>query len=91
MDSLPTWAICSIATAAAVMGSVFVFLLVLVLALLLRWVTGVREPPALVIFAAGEIADYFRRRLFRRAPHPTPELIHSEPAISAPPRSPPPT
>jgi len=80
MGDLPTWAISSIGAASAVIGSVFVFLLCLALALLIRWLTGVREPPALVIVAAGVIGGYLRRRLFPRAPHPAPQLVHSGPA-----------
>jgi hypothetical protein len=87
MDDLPTWAIWSIVTTGAVIGSVFVFLLVLVFALLLRWLTGVREPPALVLVAAGEIGGYLRRGLSRRAPKEALELVHSEPAVVAPPGS----
>jgi hypothetical protein len=83
---LPPCAIVSIVAASAVIGWAFVFLLCLVLALLLRWVTGVRESPALVLFAAGEVVGYFRRRLFRGAP----ELVHSEPTVAAPPGSVPP-
>jgi hypothetical protein len=85
MDDLPTWAICSIVTASVVIGSVFAFLFSLIVALFLRWLTGVREPPALVIVAAGEIANYFRRRLAWGVPRPTPELVQSEPAAIAPP------
>jgi hypothetical protein len=58
MDSLSTLAICSIVTAV----SVFVFLLSLEIALLLRPVTGVREPLALVIVATGVIGGYFTSR-----------------------------
>jgi hypothetical protein len=65
MGDLPTWAISSIVAAGAVIGSVFVFLLVLVFALLLSRLTGVREPPSLVIVAAGEIGGCLRRRFFR--------------------------
>jgi hypothetical protein len=68
IDDLPAWTIWSIVTASAVIGSVLVFLLVLVIALLLRRLTGVREPPALVIVAAREIGGYLRRGLFPRAP-----------------------
>ena len=84
MDDLPAWAICSIVAAGTVIGSVFVFLLCLALALLIRWLTGVREPPALVIVAAGEIGGYLRRRLFPRAPRPAPVVAPSEPAVVAP-------
>jgi hypothetical protein len=63
MDGLSPWTICSLVAASAVIGSVFVFLLCLVLALLLRWVSWVREPPALVIVAAGGIGEYLRHRL----------------------------
>jgi hypothetical protein len=65
MDGLPTWAICSIVAASAVIGSVSVFLLALVIALLLRSVTWVREPLALVLVAAGEIRGFLRRRRWR--------------------------
>jgi hypothetical protein len=71
-----------------VIGSVFAFLFSLIVALFLRWLTGVREPPALVIVAAGEIANYFRRRLFLRAPPSAPELVHSEPAVAGLPQWP---
>jgi hypothetical protein len=87
MDHLPTGAICSIVAASVVIGSVFVFLLVLIFALFLRWLTGVREPPALVIGAAGVIGGYLRRRLFPRAQKAAPVLAHSEPAVVAPPGS----
>ena len=83
MDGLSPWTICSIVTANAVIGSVFVFLLCLALALFLRWLTGVREPPALVIVAAGLIGGYLRRRLFQRAPKAAPVLAPSEPAVAA--------
>ena len=46
-----------------VIGSEFVFLLGLALVPLIRWVSGVREPPVLVLVAAGEIGRYARRRL----------------------------
>jgi hypothetical protein len=84
MDDLPTWAICSIVTASVVIGSVFAFLFSLIVALFLRWLTGVREPPALVIVAAREIGRYVRRRLSLRAPPSAPKLVHSEPAVAAP-------
>jgi len=84
MDDLPTWTIWSIVTASALIGSGFVFLFALIVALLLRRLTGVREPPALVIVAAGEIGGYLRRRLFPKAPHPAPELVHPGPAVAAP-------
>jgi hypothetical protein len=71
-------------------GSVLVFLLCVVLALLLRWLTGVRDPPALALYVAGEIVGYFRRRLFR-GERPIAEPVHSEPAFVAPPASSPPT
>jgi hypothetical protein len=90
MDDLPTWAICSIVTASVVIGSVFAFLFSLIVALFLRWLTGVREPPALVIVAAGEIANYFCRRLFLRAPSSAPKLVHSESGVVVLPRSSPP-
>ena len=76
---LPIWEIISVVIASAVIGSIFVLLLCLVLMVLLGWWTGVREPPALVLFMAEKIAGYFRRRLFRRAPDPAPELERSEP------------
>ena len=56
----------------------------LALALLLRWVTKVREPPALVLVAAGEIGRYLRRWLRWRAPRSAPELVQSEPAVAVP-------
>jgi hypothetical protein len=83
MDGLLPWTICSIVTGGAVTGSGFVFLLCLVLALFLRWVTGVREPPAVVLVAAREIDGYLRRRLFPRAPKAAPEPAHTEPAVAA--------
>jgi hypothetical protein len=83
---LPTWEIWVI----VVGGSVSVFLLCVVLALLIRWLTGVREPPALALFVAGEIVGFFRRRLFRRAARPAPEPVHSDPAIAVLPGSSPP-
>jgi hypothetical protein len=78
---LPAWEICAITAATVVIGSVVVFLLCLALALLLQSLTGVREPPAMVIFAAREIAGYIRRRLAWEAP--CPEGVHSEPALVA--------
>jgi hypothetical protein len=87
MDELPTWKICSVVTAIAVIGSVFVFLLCLGLALLLRWVTGVREPPALVIVAARKIGRYLRRRLAWGAVPSAPELVQCEPSVAVAPGS----
>jgi hypothetical protein len=69
----------------AVLGSVFAFLVAWVVAHLIRRVTGVSEPPALVIVAAGVIGGYFRRRLAWGAPKAAPELGHPEPAVAAPP------
>ena len=68
MDDLSAWAICTIVAAGTIIGSVFVFLLCLALALLIRWLTGAREPPALVIVAARVVGGYLRRGLFPRAP-----------------------
>jgi hypothetical protein len=79
---LPTWAICPIVTVSAPIGWVFVFLLCLVLALLIRWLSAVREPPPLVLVATGLTSDSFRRGLFRRAPRPAPELVRSEAAAA---------
>jgi hypothetical protein len=87
MGDLPSWEIWAIVVSGTVIGSALVFLLCAVLALLLRWWTGVREPPALALFAAGEIVGYFRRRLARRATDPVTKLAHTEPAIAAPPGS----
>jgi len=87
MSSLPTWAAWAIVAACPLLGPVFVFLFALIVALFLRRLTGVREPPALVIVAAGEIGGYLRRRLFPRAPKAAPELVRSEPAVVAPPGS----
>jgi hypothetical protein len=78
---LPTWEICAITAGTVVIGSVVVFLLCLALALLLQSLTGVREPPAMVIFAAREIVGYIRRRLAWGAP--CSEGLHSEPAVVA--------
>ena len=87
MSSLPTWAAWAIVAACPLLGPVFVFLFALIVALFLRRLTGVREPPALVLVAAGEIGGYVRRWLPWGAPHPTPELVRSEPAVVAPPGS----
>jgi hypothetical protein len=87
MDAPSTWEIWSIVVGGAVIGSIFVLLLCLVLMVLLGWWTGVREPPALVLVAAGKIAGYFRRCLFWRATDPAPELERSQPNVAAPPGS----
>ena len=83
MADLPTWEIWVIVAGGTVIGSALVFVLCIVLALLLRWMTGVREPPAMVLFAAREFVRYFRRR--RRALRPKPGPVHPKPANIATP------
>jgi hypothetical protein len=84
MSSLPNWAGWVIVAACPLLGPVIAFLVFLAVVALDRWITGAREAPAIVPVAVGVIGEYFRRRLAWGAPDPTPELVHSEPAVAAP-------
>jgi hypothetical protein len=84
MSSLPTWASWAIVAACPLLGPVIAFLLFHAVTVLDRWISGAREAPALVPVAVGVIGEYFRHRLAWGAPHPAPELVHSEPAAAAP-------
>jgi phosphate/sulfate permease len=55
MSGLPTWAIGSIVAASAVLGPLVAFLVALAVALLIRRLTGVSKPPAMVLAAVEEI------------------------------------
>jgi hypothetical protein len=87
MSSVPAWAAWAIVAACPLLGPVIAFLMFFAVTVLDRWITGAREAPALVPVAAGVLGEYFRRRLSLRAPSSAPKLVHSEPAVAAPPGS----
>ena len=76
MSNLPTWIGWVILAACPLLGPVIAFLVVLLVAVLDRRITGGREIPAVVPFEADVTGRYTRHWPFRRA------LVVSEPAIA---------
>jgi hypothetical protein len=56
----------SIVTASALLGPVLAFLVALVVAVLIRFVTGTGEPPPLVLVVAGITGQFLRRKVWPR-------------------------
>ena len=85
MSGLPTWAIGSIVAASAVLGPVVAFLVAWAVALLIRRLTGVSKPPAMVLVAVEEVAGYLRRGWSRGTLQARPERVRPGSAVAAPP------